>query len=107
MALAAKHDVAMRTTFKPGDFIVRGTDLVCYHPAKELGEDFEREVNALFLVGNHRTTEQDVRLMFNQLAEVAIRALSPGVNDPYTAMTCVDWLGASLCELAGRRLPSP
>jgi uncharacterized membrane protein len=38
--------------------------------------------------------------------EIAARALSPGVNDPFTAVTCLDWLGAALSELAGRELPS-
>ena len=42
----------------------------------------------------------------SQLVEIAVRALSPGINDPITAITCIDWLGGSLCQLANRKMPS-
>jgi uncharacterized membrane protein len=42
----------------------------------------------------------------DQLVEVAVRALSPGINDPFTAITCIDQLGEALCLLAGRKIPS-
>jgi uncharacterized membrane protein len=50
---------------------------------------------------------QDVEFAVDQLVEVAVRALSPGMNDPYTAMACIDRLGEALCRLAERVLPSP
>ena len=50
--------------------------------------------------GSHRTLNQDVAFGIDQLVEIAIRALSPAVNDTFTAMTCVDWLGDSLCKIA-------
>ncbi len=45
--------------------------------------------------------------MIGQLAEIAVRALSPGGNDPYTAINCIDYLGSALAELASRELPPP
>jgi uncharacterized membrane protein len=57
-------------------------------------------------VGPERTLEQDVEFAISQLVEIAVRALSPGINDPIAAITCIDWLGAILCQLAGRKLPS-
>ena len=42
----------------------------------------------------------------DQLVEVAVRALSPGVNDPSTAITCIEWLGAALIQMAERNIPS-
>ncbi|MEZ4382267.1 MAG: DUF2254 domain-containing protein [Nannocystaceae bacterium] len=103
--LAKEHDLVIRASVMPGDFVVRGVELVRCHPGA-LSEELQAEIDAAFLVGRHRTAEQDIRMHINQLAEVAIRALSPGVNDPFTAITCVDWLGAALCTLVSRRPPS-
>ncbi len=54
----------------------------------------------------YRTLTQDVEFAIDQLVEIAVRALSPGVNDPFTAINCVDRLGAALVVLAGREIPS-
>jgi len=61
----------------------------------------------MFIVGSRRTPRQDVECAVNELVEVAVRALSPGINDPFTAMNCIDRLGASLGRLADREAPSP
>jgi uncharacterized membrane protein len=47
-------------------------------------------------IGQHRTLEQDIEFAFAQLSEVAIRALSPAINDTYTGLSCLDWLGDAL-----------
>src|SRR5690606_18751867 len=52
-------------------------------------------------------SDQDVEFAVNQLVEMAVRALSPGINDPFTAIACVDHLGSALCRLAARDMPSP
>ncbi|MGJ3627243.1 DUF2254 family protein [Sphingomonas sp. MMS24-JH45] len=49
---------------------------------------------------------QDLRFLIDELVEIAARALSPGVNDPFTANSCLDWLGAAMSDLARRDLPS-
>ena len=54
--------------------------------------------------GPHRTLSQDPVFAIDQLVEIAIRALSPAVNDTFTALTCIDWLCDGLCKLSGRRL---
>ena len=65
-----------------------------------------REIAATFSVGSARSKLQDLRFPIDELVEIAARALSPGINDPFTALTCLDWLGAALSDLAGRALPS-
>jgi len=50
--------------------------------------------------GPMRTLSQDIAFGIDQLAEIAIRARSPAVNDTFTALTCVDWLGDRLCKIA-------
>jgi uncharacterized membrane protein len=59
-----------------------------------------------FVLGNHRTPFQDIEFAVNQLVEIAVRALSPGINDPFTAVACVDRLSAALVRLAQRDTPS-
>ncbi len=56
------------------------------------------------LTGPHRTLSQDPVFAIDQLVEIGIRALSPAVNDTFTALTCIDWLSAGLCRISGRDL---
>jgi uncharacterized membrane protein len=51
------------------------------------------------VTGAHRTLRQDLAFAIDQLVEIAIRALSPAVNDTFTAMTCIDWLSDGLCTI--------
>jgi len=60
------------------------------------------ECIAVITVGRQRTGQQDLRFGIDELVEIAARALSPGVNDPFTAIACLDWLGAALGELDHR-----
>ncbi len=64
-------------------------------------------MHSAFVLGKHRTTVQDVEFAVLQLVEIAVRALSPGINDPFTAVASVDRLGSGLCRLAQRNMPSP
>ena len=57
--------------------------------------------------GGRGPPRQDVGCAINELLEIAVRALSPGINDPFTAMACIDYLGRSLSRLATRQYPSP
>ena len=57
------------------------------------------ECNDVVTIGRQRTAQQDLRFAIDELVEIASRALSPGVNDPFTAIACIDWLGAALTEL--------
>ena len=54
----------------------------------------------MHITGPLRTLSQDIAFGIDQLVEIAIRALSPAVNDTFTALTCIDWLGDSLCRIA-------
>ncbi|MEP7187560.1 MAG: DUF2254 family protein, partial [Roseiflexaceae bacterium] len=64
-------------------------------------------INSAFVLGRQRTLVQDIEFGINELVEVALRALSPAINDPFTAITCIDWLGSALCQLCARTLPPP
>ena len=64
------------------------------------------ELQATIIVGDVRTAEDDIEFAVRQLVEVALRALSPAINDPFTAMAAVDWLGGALARLAELEFPS-
>ncbi|MBU1376211.1 MAG: DUF2254 domain-containing protein [Alphaproteobacteria bacterium] len=106
MAIARDQDLVLRLQYQPGDFVHVGRTLVEASPPERCDEETATLVAGAFAVGSRRTALQDLRFLVDELVEIAARALSPGVNDPFTAVTCLDWLGAALSDLAGRELPS-
>jgi len=107
MDLAMQEDVVIRLERRPGHYVVATRPLMLVWPGNRVTDQFVERVNSVFALGNQRTPGQDVEFAVNQLVEIAIRALSPGVNDPFTTMTCVDQFGSALCRLAQRDMPSP
>ncbi len=107
MELAEERDVVISVGPRPGQFCFRGDDLARAWPGDRVDDDLAGAIRGAFYFGPRRTLAQDVEFAIDQLVEVAVRALSPGVNDPFTAMACVDRLGAALCTLAERDVPSP
>ena len=106
MALAEQEDLLLRLERRPGHYLVKGRPLVKVWPADRLTDDLALRLNAAFALGHQRTSTQDVEFHVNQLVEIAVRALSPGVNNPFAAIACVDRLGSGLCRLAERDSPS-
>jgi uncharacterized membrane protein len=107
MALATQEDAVFRLEKRPGHYVVANHPLVFVWPGNRVNEQLMDRVNSAFSMGNQRKSGQDIEFEVNQLVEIAIRALSPGVNDPFTAITCVDRLGSALCRLAQKEMPSP
>lgn len=95
---ARAHDAAVEFVRRPGDFVHSGRRLAHVWPPAR-GEALAADVNAAISLGGRRTPLQDLRFEVNELVEIAARALSPGINDPFTARACIDWLGAALAEL--------
>ncbi len=107
LRLATEHDLLVRIRHRPGDFVAAGDTLVLAWPPNHATEEACGKIRSAFAWGRQRTARQDVRFLVNELVEIAARALSPGVNDPFTAISCLDWLSAALKDLAGRDFPSP
>jgi uncharacterized membrane protein len=107
IALAMQEDVVIRLERRPGHYVVATRPLALVWPGNKVTDQLIDRINSAFALGNQRTSGQDVEFAVNQLVEIAIRALSPGVNDPFTAMVCVDHLGSALCRLAELDMPSP
>jgi uncharacterized membrane protein len=107
LRMAAEEDLVVRLGVRPGDYLVAGALLGHAWPAERITDRVRARLSGSVILGVEPTLEQDVRFAFDQLVEVAVRALSTGINDPFTAMNCLDVLSAELCELAGRAAPSP
>lgn len=101
---AAKHDAVLRLRVRPGDFVVPGAVIGEVAPAA-LREEAEAALATGLALGDSRSVEQDPEFAVRQLVEVGLRALSPSLNDPFTAVAVVDRLGAALGELAEHALP--
>ncbi len=104
--LATRHDLTVRLVIRPGLFVVRGNPVLIARPADRVDRLVEDRLRATLIVGDVRTAEDDIEFSVRQLVEVALRALSPAINDPFTAMAAIDWLGAALARLAVAELPS-
>ncbi len=106
LRLAREHNLVLKILSQPGDFIVKNTPLAIAWPGADPSK-VDEAINAAFILSSKRTLVQDVTFGINELVEVAIRALSPAINDPFTAMTCLDWLGSALCQICARKFPQP
>lgn len=98
MALAVKHDLCIRIIYKPGKFAHPGDALAQAWPERHADQTITKRMRDCFVLGNLRTPTQDVEYAINQLVEVALRAMSAAINDPFTAMTCLDHLAVGLCS---------
>jgi len=106
MELATEGNFLLQIQKRPGDFVVKGSPLAMVYPAEAVSKKLVEQINNAFVVGSQRTDQQDMEFSINQLVEIAVRALSPGINDPFTAIRCIDQLSAALCHLAQREIPS-
>jgi uncharacterized membrane protein len=106
MALACQEDLLLRLERRPGHYLTKGRAMLMVWPGDRLTETLAGKLNAAFVLGNQRSAAQDVEFSLLQLVEIAVRALSSGINDPFTAVACVDRLESALCRLAQRDMPA-
>ncbi len=102
LGVATKQDVVIELVIKPGDYLISGIEVVHVWGATRLPKDVLKEVIGALLLGGERTPTQDIRYQFQQLTEVVVRALSPGINDPFTAINGIDELTSAAAALARR-----
>jgi uncharacterized membrane protein len=107
IALAMEKNLVIRLLHKPGHFVRRDMVVALVWPAGHADKELEREIRQAFRLGNTRTPTQDVAYAVNQLVEMAVRAMSPAINDPFTAMTCLDYIGEGLSLFIRQGVKSP
>nr|WP_205512410.1 DUF2254 domain-containing protein [Rhodopseudomonas sp. BR0M22] len=98
---ASENDTAIRMLVRPGDYVFPGAPIAMIKPPREGAAEAIRNATAL---SPQRNSSTDLLFAVRQLVEVSVRALSPGINDPHTAISVLDRLGSALCEMEPLRL---
>lgn len=106
MDTARRKNLVVWVSARPGAFVDPAVPLAFVKPGDRVDGWTRKRIRAGYIVGRKRTETQDLLFLVSQLVEVAGKALSPGINDPVTAMTCLDWLTSGLIQFAGRNVPS-
>jgi uncharacterized membrane protein len=107
LTLAQEKDLVIRLLRKPGHLVWREARVALVWPAARVDEELDQQIRKAFRIGNGRTPTQDVAYAVNQLVEMAVRAMSPAINDPFTAMTCLDHIGEGLALFIQQGEKSP
>ena len=105
--LAASHNVVLRMHSGVGEFAISDTPLLSVYSHTPLNMELVRGIQSAYSISTSRTTEQDPGFGIRQIVDIALKALSPGVNDTTTALTCIDHLTAINVKLANRRIARP
>ena len=98
VSFATEANAVIALNYRPGHFLVQGHPFAVVWPP-EAAARVNDALGRAHITGPYRTLTQDVSFGIDQLVEIAIRALSSAVNDTFTALTCIDWLGDSLCKI--------
>lgn len=106
LRLARAHKTIVRMDRGIGEFVVRNTPLASLALDDPPDEEIMAVLRAAYSIDRNRTVHQDCAFGIRQLVDMALRALSPGINDTTTAVMCVDYLTAILAQLASREIPS-
>ena len=106
LRLARDRNTILRMERGIGDFIVEKTALAALALEDPLDQETIAAVNSSYSISSYRTIDQDPAFGIRQIVDIALKALSPGVNDTSTAVMCVDYLAAIMARLASRQFPS-
>jgi uncharacterized membrane protein len=106
VALAKFHHVKIRAVRRVGQFVPAGTPLILVYKASRLPAESAAEILGAFDLGPSRTLQQDIEFGVLQIVDIGLKAISPAVNDPTTAVSCVDQLSRILIRFASREVPS-
>ncbi len=105
LRLARKKETILRMEHGIGDFVVQKTVLVSLALEEAPDKETISAINEAYSISIHRTVDQDPAFGVRQIEDIAVKALSSGVNDTSTAVMCIDYLTAILAHLTGRKLP--
>ncbi|OGI11376.1 MAG: hypothetical protein A2Y40_05875 [Candidatus Margulisbacteria bacterium GWF2_35_9] len=106
MFLAREHKTIVRMEHGIGDFVVQNTPLASLAMESQPPIELVSALQDAYIMDRHRTVYQDPAFGVRQLVDMALRAISPGINDTTTAVMCIDYLTSILSRLASRDIPS-
>jgi uncharacterized membrane protein len=104
--LAQAFKLRVRMLRRVGHFVPAGVALFGASPAERVDPERARELRSAFDIGPTRTMQQDIEFGVIQIVDIALKAISSAVNDPSTAITCVDQLGRIMIRFVNRNVPA-
>ena len=107
LKLCSDLGVVAKIEYRPGDFITKDDILVRVWSKDNLTKEQKLDFLNGFATGHSRSAYQNILFLADELVEILARALSPGVNDPFTAMNCINWFHSAMKRFAGGEYPSP
>jgi uncharacterized membrane protein len=105
LALAKQYRIKIRVMRRIGHFVPAGVTLLMISRAERVSPELIAELRAAIDLGPSRTLQQDVEFGILQIVDIALKAISPAVNDPSTAISCIDQLSRILIRVASRETP--
>lgn len=105
VALAKANKVRVQAVRRVGQFVPAGTPLLSVYKGSRLTAEASEDFRGAFDIGPSRTLQQDIEFGVLQIVDIALRAISPAVNDPSTGINCVDHLSRILIRFAAREPP--
>jgi uncharacterized membrane protein len=107
LELATSYGVQVHIVRRVGQFVPAGGPVLMVHKGERLSPERSSELRAAFDFGPARTLQQDIEFGVLQIVDIALKAISPAVNDPTTAISCVDQLSRLMIRFASRQMPEP
>ncbi len=101
--VAREHETILRMEHGIGEFLIEGAPLLSVVDPNSMDDETTAKLNAAYSVSRQRTVETDAAFGIRQIVDIAMKALSPGINDTTTAVMCIDYLAAIMVRLATRR----
>jgi uncharacterized membrane protein len=105
VSFATEHNVFLEIDKHAGHFVIEGSSIGSCYAYENISDATAAQILSLVIFGRQRTPVQDVEFSIMQLLQIALRALSPGINDSLTGITCIDWLSAALGRMSGCAFP--
>ncbi|HXX45367.1 MAG TPA: DUF2254 domain-containing protein [Candidatus Acidoferrales bacterium] len=105
LAVATDHHLRVRLVRRVGQFVPAGVPLLMANKAENITTENRAAFRAAFDFGPSRTLQQDIEFGVLQIVDIALKAISPAVNDPTTAISCVDQLSRLLIRFTARQMP--
>ena len=102
----ADYDALLELSYRPGGYLIEGMKIGTLHAKEQVEQEKINAILGRFVTGKSKSAQQDLEFSVHQMVEIAARALSPGINDPYTAIACIDNLTTTMCYLAETKFPS-
>lgn len=106
MKVISEGDALLQLNHRPGSYLVDGMSIGEIYAKEAWGEDQLESIRDQLVIGMTKTSQQDLEFSIHQMVEIAARSLSPGVNDPFTAIACIDNLTTTMSYLAQVKFPS-